>query len=193
MPPLVPAIHTKRPLHISTRSSPAGTEQLAIACAFITDGGVEALRPHAQRLRLPRSYIVIAWSRRPRRSRQSPARPLSRERLRSPWSEDAVRSSARSRIDALEGVPPNRLWARPCSRRRRRSTRRAMLLTRGGTRLIRWPRQPAPRDGVRPARSDGAGRHRAAINNAGAHRQQPHSQVLPARCGDRCRGPRRGQ
>ena len=45
----------------SRRVLAAGTDQLAIACAFITDGGVEALRPHAQRLRLPRSYIVIAW------------------------------------------------------------------------------------------------------------------------------------
>jgi hypothetical protein len=39
----------------------AGTEQLAIACAFLTPGGVELLRPHANRLRLDPSFIVVAW------------------------------------------------------------------------------------------------------------------------------------
>lgn len=39
----------------------AGTEQLAIACAFLTPGGVELLRRHAQRLQLDPSFIVVAW------------------------------------------------------------------------------------------------------------------------------------
>lgn len=38
-----------------------GTEQLAIACAFLTPGGVETLRPHAARLRNPGSFVVVAW------------------------------------------------------------------------------------------------------------------------------------
>ena len=38
-----------------------GTEQLASACAFLTPGGVEMLRPHAGRLTLPGSFVVVAW------------------------------------------------------------------------------------------------------------------------------------
>lgn len=38
-----------------------GTDQLAIACAFLTPGGVEILRRHATRLTLPDSFAVIAW------------------------------------------------------------------------------------------------------------------------------------
>lgn len=39
----------------------AGTEQVAIACAFLTGGGVELLKRHADRLRLPDSFVVVAW------------------------------------------------------------------------------------------------------------------------------------
>jgi len=39
----------------------AGTEQIAIACAFFTPGGVEVLRPHRERLGLPSSFVVVAW------------------------------------------------------------------------------------------------------------------------------------
>ena len=38
-----------------------GTEQIAIACAFLTPGGVEFLRRHAKRLRLSPSFVVVAW------------------------------------------------------------------------------------------------------------------------------------
>ncbi|MGJ5049948.1 hypothetical protein ACQR09_23015 [Bradyrhizobium oligotrophicum] len=38
-----------------------GTDQLAIACAFLTPGGVEALRRHAARLNQPNSFVVVAW------------------------------------------------------------------------------------------------------------------------------------
>lgn len=38
-----------------------GTEQIAIACAFLTDGGVEFLRHHIDRLLLPSSFVVVAW------------------------------------------------------------------------------------------------------------------------------------
>jgi hypothetical protein len=39
----------------------AGTKQIAIACAFLTPGGVELLKQHAQRLRSPGSFVVVAW------------------------------------------------------------------------------------------------------------------------------------
>jgi hypothetical protein len=39
----------------------AGTEQIAIACAFLTSGGVELLKRHANRLRLAPSFVVVAW------------------------------------------------------------------------------------------------------------------------------------
>src|SRR5215469_7472610 len=39
-----------------------GADQLAIACAFLTGGGVEVLRPHAARLQLRDSFIVVAWA-----------------------------------------------------------------------------------------------------------------------------------
>jgi hypothetical protein len=39
----------------------AGTEQIAIACAFLTGGGVELLKRHVDRLRLPSSFVVVAW------------------------------------------------------------------------------------------------------------------------------------
>jgi hypothetical protein len=39
----------------------SGTEQIAIACAFLSPGGVELLKRHAGRLRLPDSFVVIAW------------------------------------------------------------------------------------------------------------------------------------
>ncbi|GEM_PF-1294583 len=38
-----------------------GTDQLAIACAFLTPGGVETLKRHAARLTLPDSFVVVAW------------------------------------------------------------------------------------------------------------------------------------
>ncbi len=38
-----------------------GTDQLAIACAFLTPGGVETLKRHAARLKLPDSFVVVAW------------------------------------------------------------------------------------------------------------------------------------
>jgi hypothetical protein len=39
----------------------AGTEQITIACAFLTGGGVELLKRHVDRLRLPASFVVVAW------------------------------------------------------------------------------------------------------------------------------------
>lgn len=38
-----------------------GSDQLAIACAFLTPGGVETLKPHVARLNLPNSFVVVAW------------------------------------------------------------------------------------------------------------------------------------
>lgn len=38
-----------------------GTDQIAIACAFLTGGGAEVLKRHADRLRLPNSFVVVAW------------------------------------------------------------------------------------------------------------------------------------
>lgn len=38
-----------------------GNDQLAIACAFLTPGGVATLRPHAARLMRPDSFVVVAW------------------------------------------------------------------------------------------------------------------------------------
>ena len=38
-----------------------GTDQIAIACAFLTPGGVETLKRHATRLKLPDSFVVVAW------------------------------------------------------------------------------------------------------------------------------------
>ncbi|MGY3531168.1 HKD family nuclease [Bradyrhizobium sp. USDA 4516] len=38
-----------------------GTDQLAIACAFLTPGGVETLKRHAARLKQPNSFVVVAW------------------------------------------------------------------------------------------------------------------------------------
>jgi hypothetical protein len=38
-----------------------GTDQLAIACAFLTLGGVETLKRHAARLNQPNSFVVVAW------------------------------------------------------------------------------------------------------------------------------------
>ncbi|BBO06295.1 hypothetical protein SG09_56450 [Bradyrhizobium ottawaense] len=38
-----------------------GTDQLAIACAFLTPGGVETLKPHAARLKQQNSFVVVAW------------------------------------------------------------------------------------------------------------------------------------
>lgn len=40
----------------------AGTDQIAIACAFLTPGGVELLKRHAARLNRPESFVVVAWS-----------------------------------------------------------------------------------------------------------------------------------
>jgi hypothetical protein len=39
----------------------SGTEQIAIACAFLSPGGVELLKRHAAWLRLPDSFVVVAW------------------------------------------------------------------------------------------------------------------------------------
>jgi len=39
----------------------SGTEQIAIACAFLSPGGVEMLKRHADRLRLRDSFVVVAW------------------------------------------------------------------------------------------------------------------------------------
>lgn len=39
----------------------AGTDQVAIVCAFLTGGGVELLKRHAERLRLADSFVVVAW------------------------------------------------------------------------------------------------------------------------------------
>lgn len=38
-----------------------GADQIAIACAFLTDGGVELLRRHQRLLALPGSFVVVAW------------------------------------------------------------------------------------------------------------------------------------
>ncbi|MCB1089492.1 MAG: hypothetical protein KDM63_20810 [Verrucomicrobiae bacterium] len=38
-----------------------GRDQIAIACAFLTPGGVEALRRHAAHLKRPDSFVVIGW------------------------------------------------------------------------------------------------------------------------------------
>lgn len=38
----------------------SGTEQIAIACAFLSPGGVEMLKRHADRLRLLGSFVVVA-------------------------------------------------------------------------------------------------------------------------------------
>ena len=38
-----------------------GVDQIAIACAFLTDGGAEVLKRHAARLRLSDSFVVVAW------------------------------------------------------------------------------------------------------------------------------------
>jgi len=38
-----------------------GVDQIAIACAFLTGGGVELLKRHAPRLQLPNSFVVVAW------------------------------------------------------------------------------------------------------------------------------------
>lgn len=38
-----------------------GTDQLAIACAFLTPGGVATLKRHAARLKHPASFVVVAW------------------------------------------------------------------------------------------------------------------------------------
>lgn len=38
-----------------------GVEQVAIACAFLTGGGAELLKRHAARLRMPDSFLVVAW------------------------------------------------------------------------------------------------------------------------------------
>src|SRR5439155_20069786 len=38
-----------------------GTDQIAIAVAFLTAGGAEVLKRHAQRLRLVDSFVVVAW------------------------------------------------------------------------------------------------------------------------------------
>src|SRR5690349_10628080 len=39
----------------------SGTDQVAIACAFFTNGGMEFLRPYAARLRLGPSFFVASW------------------------------------------------------------------------------------------------------------------------------------
>lgn len=38
-----------------------GVDQVAIACAFLTDGGAAFLKQHVSRLRLPDSFLVVAW------------------------------------------------------------------------------------------------------------------------------------
>jgi hypothetical protein len=38
-----------------------GVDQIAIACAFLTGGGVELLKRHARRLRQADSFVVVAW------------------------------------------------------------------------------------------------------------------------------------
>ena len=38
-----------------------GLDQVAIACAFLTGGGVELLKRHASRLKLLGSFLVVAW------------------------------------------------------------------------------------------------------------------------------------
>ena len=38
-----------------------GVDQLAIACAFLTGGGVELRRRHETRLKLPSSFLTVAW------------------------------------------------------------------------------------------------------------------------------------
>lgn len=38
-----------------------GVDQVAIACAFLTGGGVELLKRHTSRLKLLGSFLVVAW------------------------------------------------------------------------------------------------------------------------------------
>ena len=38
-----------------------GVDQVAIACAFLTGGGAAILKKHASRLKLPDSFLVVAW------------------------------------------------------------------------------------------------------------------------------------
>ena len=38
-----------------------GVDQIAIACAFLTEGGVELLRRHVAHLTLQKSFVVVAW------------------------------------------------------------------------------------------------------------------------------------
>jgi hypothetical protein len=38
-----------------------GIDQIAIACAFLTGGGAQVLKRHAARLKLPNSFLVVAW------------------------------------------------------------------------------------------------------------------------------------
>ena len=40
-----------------------GVDQVALACAFLTGGGAAILKKHAARLRLPGSFLVVAWER----------------------------------------------------------------------------------------------------------------------------------
>ncbi|NHZ37851.1 hypothetical protein [Massilia rubra] len=38
-----------------------GVDQISIACAFLTAGGAKFLERHVERLRLPESFLVVAW------------------------------------------------------------------------------------------------------------------------------------
>ena len=38
-----------------------GVDQVAIGCAFLTGGGAEVIKRHSERLRLPDSFLVVAW------------------------------------------------------------------------------------------------------------------------------------
>jgi hypothetical protein len=38
-----------------------GVDQISIACAFLTAGGAKFLERHIERLRLPESFLVVAW------------------------------------------------------------------------------------------------------------------------------------
>lgn len=38
-----------------------GVDQICIACAFLTNGGAKFLERHVERLRLPESFLVVAW------------------------------------------------------------------------------------------------------------------------------------
>ena len=40
-----------------------GVDQIAIACAFLTGGGARVLSRHAAKLKLPESFLVVAWER----------------------------------------------------------------------------------------------------------------------------------